>query len=287
MSMLPTMQPPCWNYQEGLLELIDKGSSFSEIEQKLHDGSLALAQQTRAGLSTTKLESLIKWLQGFRKDTVLYEEEKVYLPFIELWAPPGGKAQFAYEVSSESGSATEISFFGFTGFGGGSKRKITESIKMGSDGGGRSFNLGFLLTVTRYTHKSDKTKSFEKIDVKGAPGDFDFKLNDLAAGSFGLKNQEIKESHLFPEEYSHKSFLRLSDSKTEGLDTYSPSTEESSDWSFQLTLPLLKNKVKLGVSAKNSKALKASFDCPRGYDYVFFSSFGENRAVPYCARLIK
>jgi hypothetical protein len=287
MKTLTDTPETSWDYQQGLLDLIESGCSFSQIEQKLHEGDLALPQQTRAGLNTSKLESLIKWLQGFRMDAIIYEDEKFYLPFIELWAPPGGKAQFSYELTNEKSKVAEICLFGYTGFGGGSRRKISESIKMSTEKIGRSFSIGILLTVTRYQHKTDKTRSFDKIDIKGIQDGFDYNLQDVPLENFILENQDIPESSFLPEEYSNIRYFRLSDSKQKTIDTYAPSIEISTDWSFQLSLPLLIEKIKIGISTKNSNALKASFECPTGYDYVFFSRFGENPAVPYCARLLK
>jgi hypothetical protein len=286
MDNLNDSPAPTWEYQQGLIELVEAGYRFSEIEDQLQQGNLSLPKSTR-GASTQKLETLIKWLQGFRRKETIYKDERVYFPFIELWAPPGGKAQFQYELTTDDSLAAEINLFSFSGFGGSSKRKITESIKMNTEGNGRLFSLGVLLTVMRYQHKDDITRSFDKIDVRGIQDGFDFKIHDLSPQNFILPQQEINESLLVPDEYSNIRFFRLAHSNQKMSDTYSPSTEESTDWSFNLSMPLLKQGIKMGISTKNSKAMKASFDCPTGYDYAFFTRFGESQPVPYCARLLK
>jgi hypothetical protein len=64
---LTTSSTPGWDYQQGLLDLVDAGLSTSLIEEKLHEGELNLPQRTRAELNTAKLESLINWLKGYRQ----------------------------------------------------------------------------------------------------------------------------------------------------------------------------------------------------------------------------
>ena len=275
-----------WDYQEGLLELLESGAGQQDIEQKLQAGALQVPGRTRAGLTGTKIDQLIKWLQGFRRDKTIYENEKVYLPVIDLWAPPGGKAELKYTVAKEDSLSSEIGLFGFAGFGGSSKRKITDSFGMNAGPAGTNFSIGVLLTVTHYIHKDGSAKSFDRIDIKGIEDGFDHKQTTISPADFFLPDQTIKESDLTPDNYSKVSYLRLTNLTTEGSSTHSHEAEESCEWSFDLSLPLLQDKVKLGAKTNRSRGFEVSFECPNGHDYAFFSRFGENRAVPYCARVI-
>lgn len=282
-------EPVPWSYQEGLLELMEEGAAFQDIEQRFLDGELQVPGRLRAGFGRSKLDELIKWLQGFRKERVIYENEKVYLPVIELWAPPGagGKARLEYATGREDSSSAELGLFGITGFGGSSKRQISDSIAFEAGPAGTSFSVGVLLTVTHYVNKSGKGQSFERIDIKGIEGGFDYKQSSLSSAEFFLPGQEISERDLFPDNYSRISFHRLSGVTHEGISSHTHKVEDSCEWGFDLSLPLLKDKVRLGAKTSRSSSFDVTFGCPNGRDYVFFSRFGENRAVPYCARLVK
>ena len=284
----PTRREPIpWNYQEGLLELLEDGAGLQDIEQRLLDGELQVPGRSRAGLGRSKLDELIKWLQGFRKERVVYENEKVYLPVIELWAPPGGKASVAYAVGREDSSSAELGLFGLAGFGGSSKREITDSFEFDAGPPGTCFSIGVLMTVTHYVNRSGKGQSFDRIDIKGIEGGIDSRQSSLSPAEFFLPGQEIPEADLLPDNYSDISYRRLSAVTHEGISSYTHKVEDSCEWSFDLSLPLLKDKVRLGAKTSRSSSFDVKFECPNGHDYAFFGRFGEKRAVPYCARVVK
>lgn len=276
-----------WSYQEGLLELLEDGAGLRDIEQRFLDGELQVPGRSRAGFGRSKLDELIKWLQGFRKERIIYENEKVYVPIIELWAPPGGKARVEYGIGREGSVSAELNLFGVAGFGGSSKREITDSFAFNAGPPGTSFAVGVLLTVTHYVNRSGKGQSFDRIDIRGIEGGIDSRQSSLSPTEFFLPGQEISESDLLPDNYSNIYYRRLSADTNEGISSYRHKVEESCEWNFDLSLPLLKDKVHLGAKTSRSDSLDVTFECPNGHDYVFFSLFGEKRAVPYCARVVK
>lgn len=271
-----------WDYTPGLIELVEQfGNQTKEIKSQ----NVFLPQKSRG---TGQLEKLIKWLQGYRKDRVICDHKKVYVPFIELWSPPGGRAELTYEVSEEDNVKADITVFGVKGFGGASKRTISEAITIDVSDKGRAFLLGFEITVTRYVHSQKTQNYFDRTDVFGAEY-FDYKFKNIHEKHNPYFYSGVKEEDLDIRKFVINGIIRSKDSDKSGVDIYSPEIKQAYSWSLSLAVPgvpLLKSPIDIGIETSKTKSFKSNFFCPRGYDYIFFNKRGEMPIVPYCARLL-
>lgn len=278
-----------WHYIPGLMQLIEEGVDPKQFVE--HEVFLPRAVRggTKTGIDQMGyMDRLVKWLRGYRKDRLICERKPAWIPLAELWPPPEGEAEFTYETSQESEATAELSVFSIAGFGGASKRSITDSITMRAQECGRVYLVRVYLTIYRYVHKDNKS-SFDCVDVDCSDASMEVKFEDLTPVSFPFPQRKIKTTDLDPQKFTVRKIIHTSSTKTSSLDTYAPEIKTTNSWSCEIKLPdisIIDETIKLGMETSRSQAFKVEFKLPRGNSYVFFSRLGEEPIVPLCANLV-
>jgi hypothetical protein len=279
-----------WRTVPGLQEFIEAGEPLDDLAER----EVFVPPTVRANVRGPELANYVArlrtWLQGYDRDRVLAERVPVWMPLVELWAPPGGSAELNYEGSRERSAKTQISLFGLAGFASASTTTLGESLTFTVDESapGRVCSVRAFITVTRYVRATDGA-SFERVDVLNDGELVDLRLDELAPDAFPFAGRSASEAQLREGGYVPRSILRLRDSSGEGFDVYEPRFQTKRNWSAEIGIPdvpLLKAPLKVGASADQSEAFKAKFSLPRGHDYAFFTRSHEFPVVPACARLL-
>ena len=275
-----------WRTVPGLQDLIEAGEPLDDLAER----EVFVPPTVRGPELANYVARLRTWLQGYDRDRVLAERVPVWMPLVELWAPPGGSAELNYEGSRERSASAEISLFGLAGFASASTTTLIESLTFTADESapGRMCAVRAFVTVTRYVRATDGA-SFERVDVLNGGELVDLRIDELAPEVFPFTDRSASEAQLRKGGYVPRSILRLSASSGSGSDVYEPTFQTTRNWSAEIglpELPLLRAPLKLGASANQSEAFKVKFSLPRGHDYVFFTRDHEFPVVPTCARLL-
>ena len=121
-----------WIPEPGLLERIERGEDPAAIKQE--------AVLPVRGMATDMLDSLVNWLKGFRRDTLVAERERIWVPVAELWPPPGGQARLTYQTAASREGNAQLTVLAEQGFGSAGSLNLTQTITMETAGSGRRFS---------------------------------------------------------------------------------------------------------------------------------------------------
>ncbi len=268
-----------WTPEPGLLERIERGEDPAAMKQE--------AVLPVRGMATDMLDSLVNWLKGFRRDALVAERERIWVPVAELWPPPGGEASLIYRAAASREANAQLTVLAEQGFGSAGSLNLTQTIELDTAGPGRRFSIGVFFTIWRYVN--DKSgEAFDRVDVACDDATFQFRSEDVPPETFPLAGKSITPSTLVANGYQVQGIYELSGSTGDGIDTYSKSTSMEHSWGIDLAVPgldLLQSSIRLAFKTTRSRSFDVSFELPRGYDYVFFHRVAEDPLVPYCARL--
>ena len=253
-----------WTPEPGLLERLERGEDLTAIKQK----TLVPVR----GVATDMLDSLVNWLKGFRRDTLVAERVRVWVPVAELWPPPGGEASLTYQTSASREANAQLTVLAQQGFGNAGSLNLSQTVEMDTAGPGRRFSIGAFLTIWRYIN--DKSgEAFDRVDVACDDAKFQFRSEDVPPDAFPLAGDSITREKLVANGYEVQGIYELSGSTGDGIDSYGKATSTEHNWGIELTVPgldLLQSSLKFALKTTRSESFDVSFRLPRGYDYVFF-----------------
>jgi hypothetical protein len=276
---LATMADSDWNPEPGLLERIERGEDVESMRQE--------AVVPVRGVASDMLESLVGWLKGFRRDSLVAERERVWIPVAELWPPPGGAAYLTYHTAASREANAQLTVLAEQGFGSAGTLNISQTVEMDTSGPGRRFSIGAFFTIWRYVNEKSGD-AFDRVDVVTDDATFQFRTEDIPPEQFPTGTNPITRADLTSNGYEIQGVYELADSASGGVDTYGKSVSKEHSWGVELTIPgldLLQSTIKLGLKTTRSESFDVSFKLPRGHDYVFFHRIAEDPLVPYCAQL--
>ena len=274
-----------WTSLPGLLDLVERQVDPHAIGSG--EFVVPAAMRSRLRGNGGILDDAITWLRGYRRDRLLCERRPEWMPLAELWPAPGGKATLKYVAAQSHEANAELTIVTERGFGGGSKTTLTRSIEVPTEDVGFQYRVRVYLTIWRYVHAAGG-EPFDRIDVDCDGEPFDVDRVDLPPDRFPVGDRTTTLDELRRGGFEQHGFFRASGSASIGMDTYGESVQAEHQWGFELTLPgldLIQSTLKLAAHTNRSESFEASFQLPRGHDYVFFHRIGEAPIVPLCARL--
>jgi hypothetical protein len=126
------------HYEPGLFELLDSGqldendpdTGKMSVEEK-DTQSFLIGSQLYTALDLTGLKGLfsavIARMKGYEKKRNVWDRKPVWIPIIELYAPPEGIAEFEHTSTSEDKNGPEFKIVGIN-FGGSQIITLSRSI---------------------------------------------------------------------------------------------------------------------------------------------------------------
>lgn len=283
MSLEDQLMDNQWEHVPGLLELLEKGVDPVSVSET---DSLIISRR-RDGNVLSYLNHVWKWLRGFRRDQVVYARKPIWVPIAELYPPPGGRVIFTHEKKEESESTAELTIAGIVGYGSGCRRSFSTSITQEVVEPGLAFCTQAYLTITRYVHKEDPTRTFDRIDVEGSQGHPVDAFRDLPESFWPTKANANAMTYSQIAASGYTILRELYCMKVKRETEVTANIEDSHEWRFKFSLdaPLLRQPLNLGVSSKHSSSFGISFYLPPGSNYALCTRTGESPLAPVCVRL--
>lgn len=276
-----------WTALPGLFDVAHGDAAPSAAYRSPEQHAAKEPRRGVGGLARRSAE-LVEWLRGYRFADVLCAAVEVWVPVVQLWPPLDGRASFKYSASRTRETTAELAVTPNAGFGTGSKVTLGQSIEIAAeDRVGRQYGVCVYVTVRRYEHP--RLDPIDRVDVACVGRALDARTDDLSPELFPAKKRALSEHELLFGGFQEAGRYLARRSAPPGTDKYGTKASTESSWSFQIESPEmgpLKSSVTISVKTSRAASVEASFDLPRGHDYVFFHRTDETPLVPWCARLV-
>lgn len=209
---------------------------------------------------------------------VVLDRVEVWLPLVDLHAPPNARATFEYDETAIGEGGAEISLLNST-FGKSGKVSLSRTFKLDAEQAGKQLRLKMLASVVQY-RASDGGELFNRLDIESASNPLQYEVEDVYTPA-GLTSGGAD-----PQRWDLVERVNLSASHDIGRYVWSYKTSGALAWSVGLDLkakevPILRDTgFKLTLRCERSETFKTTFELPYGRDYGFYRPLGERPPVP-------
>jgi hypothetical protein len=266
-----------WTTTPGPLEMLEDGQLEEDRpawdQVALPRVARSLAGEANQAASDSRWAALLKRLRGYRRDAVLAAGESVWVPIVDVQAPPGGTAKFAYTHSATASYGLRLSLLGAS-FGSAASVTFRTSLAVPAAATGKSVQVRMLLTAIRYV--SAGRPDLIRVDVRQPEGRSEWQVLNVAPP------QLPDLSDLLRWRVMHRE--RLSGAQDSDQPTWSYSAGREARWEIGVGLKIeaLASSLSLSVEATGADQTEVEFAMPYGRDYVFYAPAGANPLVPLC-----
>jgi hypothetical protein len=91
--MVEQREDNAWEYVPGLLELVEEGAGAEDLGDRQFVGpqvrSLPTDPATMTPAERSRLERLLDWLRGYRREGTFVERSPIWVPVAEVWPASG------------------------------------------------------------------------------------------------------------------------------------------------------------------------------------------------------
>jgi hypothetical protein len=264
-----------WTVMPGALELLETGQ-IDEQEPAwdrvaLPAASRSLINDADQTASESRWRALVRRLRGYEREAIIGADEPVWIPIVDIHAPPGGSAAFTYARTRSEKQGLKLSILGAQ-FGGAASMTFQESLTLPATMSGKSLQVRMLLTATRYV--SSAGAELVRVDVRQPGAGSEYQVLDLPGPAVPDLSDVLRWSVVHRE--------RLAASRDSGEVTWSYRAGKQAKWEIGLDADVFSSGITLSAEAERAEDTTVSFEMPYGKDYVFYLPAGANPLAPCC-----
>lgn len=272
-----------WQVRPSAFDLLESGQ-LDDDEPRFGDFPAALPGARFAPASPAELRSLwratLKRLRGYTASRPLTDQQAVWLPIIDLPAPPGGRSVLQCTVGGARRVTPSLTVFG-VGLGAKAEHTFTESFQIEANGIGKQHLISLDLTVTEWLSPTDPP--IRTVDVRIPAGGVNERVADLPADPADPAVTGVWS----PEQWIEMRRVELSRASGPGMETRRLAVSRTCTWTPGFHTPALAGlaglELGLEVEVERSDSFELSFELPYGQDYVFYRKASEVPLVPHCS----
>jgi hypothetical protein len=272
-----------WQVRPSAFELLESGQ-LDDDEPRFDDFPAALPSSRFGPVSGTELRSawrsVLKHLRGYTPGRQLVDWQTVWVPIIDLPAPPEGRSVFRYTTGSARRVTPSISVFG-VGLGAKAEHTFTASFEFEADKLGKQYLISLDLRMTEWLSRTDPP--VPTIDFRVPAEGVNTSVANLPADG----DDPAVTGVWTPDQWIEIRRVELSRATPPGMETRRLAVARTCTWTPGLHTPVLTGlaglELGLGAEVEHSDSFDLSFELPYGHDYVFYRRASEVPLVPHCS----
>lgn len=221
-------------------------------------------------------------LAGVQQEEVLWTDAEATVTALQVYPPPGGRAQVRYRQDHTKSGEGSLKLFGI-GYGAGAAARIGSQLSFTATEAPLELVLHVRTSGARY-RDARRNATLTRVDFSAAADGMDFEIRvasgpppDTTRGAGGMPWRLEKA-------------LRLANARgSEPVEFTYPEVERRATWNVGVAVPSIAAAAGLELEARmtceSTSAYDVTFELPNGRNYGFYAPPGEDVMVPYCAVL--